>query len=211
MPISVEQAREYYRDSDPTHDFDHVLRVVAMAGHLARLEGADLEVVRTAALLHDISRLDDSSLLMQADPQTDHAVLAARAVRQILAGEPPEFVDAVAHAIEAHRFRNNIEPQTLEARVLFDADKLDSIGAIGVARAFAYAGTLGNPLWGDVPEDYAPQARDKTHTPRHEFEMKLKRVKDRLYTASGRRIAEERHAFMVAFFDEMGEEVRGEK
>jgi uncharacterized protein len=182
-----------------------------MAGHLARLEGADLEVVRTAALLHDISRLDDSSLLMQADPQTDHAVLAARAVRHILAGEPPEFVDAVAHAIEAHRFRNNVEPQSLEARVLFDADKLDSIGAIGVARAFAYAGTLGNPLWGDVPEGYAPQARDKTHTPRHEFEMKLKRVKDRLYTANGRKIAEERHAYMVAFFEEMDEEVRGEK
>lgn len=211
MPITVEQAREYYRDVDPTHDFNHVLRVAGMAERLARLEGADLEVVRTAALLHDISRMDDSALSMQADPETDHALRAARAVRQILAAEPPEFVDAVAHAIESHRFRNHVEPQTLEARVLFDADKLDSIGAIGVARAFAYAGTLGNPLWGDVPEGYSPQAREKTHTPRHEFEMKLKQLKDRLYTASGRKLAEERHAFMVEFFEEMAAEVRGER
>jgi len=211
MPISVEQARQYYQGSDPTHDFDHVLRVVHMAEKLAEKEGADVEIVRTAALLHDISRLEDSALLMQADPQTDHAVLAARAVRQILAAEPPEFVDAVAHAIEAHRFRNDIEPQTLEARVLFDADKLDSIGAIGVARAFAYAGTLGNPLWGDIPEGYSPVAKDKTHTPRHEFEMKLKLLKDRLYTASGRRIAEERHAYMVGFFEQMAAEVKSDR
>jgi uncharacterized protein len=211
MPISIEQAREYYRDIDPTHDFEHVLRVVRLAEQLARSEGADVEVVRTAALLHDISRLDDSALQMQADPGTDHAVLAARAVRQILAGEPLEFVDAVAHAIEAHRFRNNIAPETPEAKVLFDADKLDAIGAIGVARAFAYAGTLGNPLWGDVPENYSPQARDKAHTPRHEFEMKLKHLKDRLYTPSGRKIAGDRHAFMLAFFEQMAAEVRGER
>jgi uncharacterized protein len=211
MPINVEQAREYYQGSDPTHDFDHVLRVVHMAEQIARMEGADGEIVRTAALLHDISRLEDSALLMQADPQTDHAVLAARAVRQILAAEPPEFVDAVAHAIESHRFRNDIEPQTLEAKVLFDADKLDSIGAIGVARAFAYAGTLGNPLWGDIPEGYAPVSKDKTHTPRHEFEMKLKRLKDRLYTDSGRRIAEERHTYMVGFFEQMAAEIKGDR
>lgn len=211
MPITVEQAREYYRQTDPTHDFSHVLRVTAMAERLARQEGADADIVRTAALLHDISRLDDSALTLQAAPETDHALLAARAVRHILAGDPPQFVEAVAHAVEAHRFRNAIEPRTLEAKVLFDADKLDSIGAIGVARAFAYAGTLGNPLWGDVPEDYSPQAHDKTHTPRHEFEMKLRHLKERLYTASGRQIAEGRHAFMLAFFERMAAEIQGEQ
>jgi len=209
--ITIEQARQRYQGNDPTHDFNHILRVTAMAERIAALEGADSAIVRAAALLHDISRLDDTDLVMNADPETDHAVLAARAVRQLLADEPPAFVDAVAHCIEAHRFRNDIEPTTIEARSLFDADKLDSIGAIGVARAFAYAGTLGNPLWGDIPDGYAPEKRDKTHTPRHEFEMKLKHVRDRLYTASGKRIAEERHAFMVAFFDQMAAEVRGDR
>jgi uncharacterized protein len=207
MIISIEQAQTYYTDLDPTHDFKHVLRVTRMADHLAELEGADREIVRTAALLHDISRLEDTLLSMQADPATDHAVLAAQAVRHILRDQPADFVEAVAHAIEAHRFRNTIEPQTLEAKVLFDADKLDSIGAIGVARAFAYAGTLKNPLWGDVPDGYSPTAKDKDHTPRHEFEVKLKHLKDRMTTASGRRIAEGRHDFMVAFFEQMQREI----
>jgi uncharacterized protein len=209
--ITIEQARQYYEGADPTHDFDHVLRVTAMAERIAALEDADGQIVRAAALLHDISRLEDTALLMHADPETDHAVLAARAVRKLLADEPTAFVDAVAHCIEAHRFRNNIDPTTIEAKALFDADKLDSIGAIGVARAFAYAGTLGNPLWGDIPAGYTPEKRDKTHTPRHEFELKLKHIKDRLYTASGKRIAEERHAFMVSFFDRMAVEVRGDR
>jgi uncharacterized protein len=209
--ITIEQARQYYEGADPTHDFDHVLRVTAMAERIAALEGADGRIVRAAALLHDISRLEDTALLMHADPETDHAVLAARAVRKLLADEPTAFVDAVAHCIEAHRFRNTIEPITIEAKALFDADKLDSIGAIGVARAFAYAGTLGNPLWGDIPAGYKPAKRDKSHTPRHEFELKLKHIKDRLYTASGKRIAEDRHAFMTAFFDRMAAEVQGDR
>jgi uncharacterized protein len=209
--ITLEQARTFYRDTDPTHDFNHVLRVVDLAIHLGQLEGADLDVVRTAALLHDVSRPQDTNLTMRADPTTDHAVLAARYVRELLAAEPPDFVDAVAHAIEAHRFRNNIEPRTIEAKVLFDADKLDSIGAIGIARAFAYAGTIGNPLWGEVPEGYAPTAKDKTHTPNHEFHLKLKFIKDRLYTDAGKRLAEQRHSFMVTFFDHLAAEMRGEQ
>ncbi|GAB4468005.1 MAG: HD domain-containing protein [Anaerolineae bacterium] len=213
--ITVEEARQYYQDADPVHDFDHVLRVLAMAEHLARLEGADLDVVRQAALLHDISRLSDdnksSGFSLQVPEETDHALLAAHTARHILAGDPSDFVDAVAHAIEAHRFRNDIEPRTLEARILFDADKLDAIGAVGVARAFAYAGAFGMPLWGDPSADYRPGVSDEAHTPRHEFEVKLKQIKDRLYTPSGRRLAEQRHRFMVAFFEQMAAEVRGER
>jgi uncharacterized protein len=206
--ITIEQARAYYEGADPTHDFDHVLRVASMADRLAEAEGADREIVRAAALLHDMSRLEDiTPTTSQGD--TDHAVVAANAIRTLLAGQPPERVDAVAHCIEAHRFHNDIEPETLEARVLFDADKLDSIGAIGVARAFAHAGTSGSPLWGDVPEGYT--GRGPGHTPRHEFEMKLKHVIERLYTPSGRRIAEGRHAYMVAFFEQMATEVQGSR
>ncbi len=213
--ITAEEARRYYQGAEPVHDFDHVLRVLTMAEHLARLEGADLDVVRQAALLHDISRPNDdnksSGFTLQVSEESDHALLAARAARHILAGDPPDFVGAVAHAIEAHRFRNDIEPRTLEARVLFDADKLDAIGAVGVARAFAYAGAFGMPLWGEPSEGYQPGVSDEVHTPRHEFEVKLKQIKDRLYTASGRRLAEERHRFMVAFFEQMAAEVRGER
>lgn len=210
--ISIEQARVLYSSDDPVHDFDHVLRVLAMAERLAIMEGAQIEVVRAAALLHDISRASDDNaetgygLLVPA--HTDHAVSAGEEARRILSAEPPKFVDAVVHAIEAHRFRNDIEPQTVEAKCLFDADKLDAIGAIGIARAFAFAGGHGNPLWADVSDGYQPNSEVR-HTPVHEFEVKLKRIKERLYTESGRRIAEERHAFMVTFFDQLNAEVGG--
>jgi uncharacterized protein len=207
--VTVEQARAYYPASDSAHDFTHVLRVLALAEHLAGLEGADLAIVRTAALLHDIARPGDESVSTEADAETDHARLAAREARRILAGEAPAFVEAVAHAIEAHRFRNGVEPQTIEARVLFDADKLDAIGAVGVARAFAYGAVLGQPLWGDVPDSYIPGQGDEQHTAHHEFHVKLKHIKDRLTTASGRRLAEARHRFMLGFFEQMAAEVQG--
>ena len=211
MPmLTVEQARPLYKSADPVHDFNHVLRVLILARQLAREEDADPRIVETAALLHDVSRPEDYNLGMATDPDTDHAVLAGRYARQLLADEAPAFVDAVVHAIEAHRFRNAIEPRTIEARVLFDADKLDSIGAVGIARAFAYGGVLGQPLWGPVTENYTPDGHEP-HTAHHEFHIKLKHIKDRLYTASGRRIAEQRHQFMTEFFARMAAEVRGER
>ncbi len=213
--ITIEQARELYMDDDPVHDFAHVLRVLMLAERLAKMEGADLEIVQTAVLLHDIARPDDdnadSDFALEADEKTDHAMLAGQRARRILEGSTPAFVDAVVHAIEAHRFRNDIEPQTIEAKVLFDADKLDAIGAVGVARAFAYTGRHSMPLWGAVSEDYRPGESDEQHTANHEFHVKLKWIKDRLYTTSGRRIAEARHKVMVTFFEEMAAEVRGER
>ncbi len=202
--ISIEEARTYYDGADAIHDFDHVLRVLALAERLAREEGADWEIVRTATLLHDVARGQAGRMIH------DHAQAGAQFARQLLVGHPPERVEAVAHAIAAHRFRGKTAPQTLEAQVLHDADKLDAIGAIGVARAFAYGGHEGQRLWGEVPEGYV-ETRDTRHehTPVHEFQFKLRRIQDRLLTASARALAEERHAFMVAFYERLEREVRG--
>lgn len=199
--ISIEEARSYYDAADAAHDFDHVLRVLALAERIARAEGADVEIVRTAALLHDVGRAEERRT------GRSHALIGAEKARRILEGHPPQLVEAVAHCIAAHRFREPPAPQTLEAQVLFDADKLDAIGAIGVARAYAMAGREGQPLWGEVPPDYQDGAAD--HTPVHEFRFKLSRLKDILYTPTARRIAEERHRFMVAFFQRLEQEVRG--
>ena len=139
--ITVEQARRQYEGADAIHDFDHVLRVLTLAERLGKAEGADLEIVRAAALLHDGGR-------GQAEARgLDHAAFAANRVREILAGQPPEKIEAVVHAIAAHRFRSGPEPESLEAQVLFDADKLDAIGAVGIARVFAYGGAHGQRLW----------------------------------------------------------------
>jgi uncharacterized protein len=125
-------------------------------------------------------------------------------------------VEAVAHAIAAHRFRTGPEPTTLEAQVLFDADKLDAIGAVGVARAFAYGGARGQRLWAPIESvDLARWQEEgddlNVHTPIHEFVVKLSRIKERLFTPTGRAIAEERHAYMVGFYERLDAEVRGSK
>ena len=206
--ISIHQARQFYPDDDPIHGFDHVLRVLALAERIALAEGADLPIVRAAALLHDIGR--ESA---QATGQ-DHAQIAAEQAQTILAHAPPDQVQAVVQAIRAHRFRAGPPPASLEGRVLFDADKLDAIGAIGIARVFAYSGREGRRLWAPVADDYLTrwqkgQIAPGEHTAVHEFVVKLARLQDRLYTPTGRRIAAERHTFMTQFFQRLADEVAG--
>lgn len=212
IEITVDFARTLYDDSDAAHAFDHVLRVTRLAEHIARIEHADLDVVRAAGLLHDCARL-----------QPDHHLAGARRAREILAGEDPTFVSAVAHCIEAHRFSVEPNPATLEAQCLCDADKLDAIGAIGVARAFAFAGHHGTHLWArpleEVRKEVGQNVRTyrqrwgatREYTPSHELVCKLESLAEGLYTATARAIAAERHAFMVAFFQQLDAEALGER
>lgn len=200
--ITIEQARALYNGADAAHSFDHILRVLAMAEHLAAAEGADLEIVRTATLLHDIARLEP-----------DHQQLGAARAREILAGQPAERIDAVCHAIEAHRFRKGPPPATIEACCLFDADKLDAIGAVGVARAVAYGAVHGQRIWSqplDSIDASQPPPDGDVYTPSHEFVYKLARLADMLTTATARRIAADRHRVMVEFFRRLDLEVVGE-
>ena len=206
--IEADEARRYYAETrDPAHDFDHVLRVTALAERIARAEGADVAIVRAAALLHDVGRGDRSG--------RDHAEVAAERSRDILRAHPPEKVEAVAQAILQHRFRSGPPPATLEARCLFDADKLDSIGASGVARAFAYSGVIGQRLWGEVAPDYLErfargEIRPGEHTSHHEYVVKLSRLHEQMTTQTGRAIADERHAVMATFYNRLAREMRGE-
>jgi uncharacterized protein len=199
--ISIDQARALYDGADSAHAFDHVLRVLALAEHIAAQEGAEVEIVRTATLLHDIAR---------AEP--DHHLRGAERARILLAAYPLDRVDAVCHAIETHRFRQGLRPATLEASCLFDADKLDAIGAIGVARAVAYGATHGHRLWSAPlseinPSNVPPAGID--YSPSHEFVYKLARLQDLLLTPTARRIAHQRHQVMVDFFERLDAEVLG--
>ncbi len=211
--LNIEQAREYYKDADPAHDFDHVLRVLALAERIGAAEGADMDILRPAVLLHDIGRPEELR-----DGRC-HAQVGAEKARTILSDWPAERVEAISQAISAHRFRNDLQPQTLEAKILFDADKLDSIGAIGVARAYVVGGLHGQRLWGRATPEYLQALRKDSslarndlpgHTPVHEWAFKLSRIKDVLFTATATQIAEERHRFMSDFFLRLEAEVRGE-
>lgn len=203
--IGIEEARQYHDNPDAAHDFDHVLRVLALAERIGQAEGAAMDIVRTATLLHDVARADEERA------GACHAKTGAGRARQILARHPADKVEAVVQAIASHRFRDDVVPQTLEAKVLYDADKLDAIGAIGIARAYALAGRRGQRLWAEIPDGSLTESQPTNHTPVHEFIFKLSRLKDALFTATAQQIAEDRHRYLVEFFDRLAEEVQGKR
>lgn len=202
--LTGEEARQLYTTNDVAHDFDHVLRVVRLAEEIASAEGADVAVVTAAAWLHDVPVPESS--------RQRHHLAAADFAQTLLAGRnvPLEQLKNVVHAIQAHRYRDqSIQPQTLEAKCLYDADKLDSMGAIGVARAFAHAGIHGNRLWwqpwNQIEDEVRPAGSD--YTPVHEFVYKLRHLLGTLHTKTARRIGQERHTFMVEFFERLDAEM----
>lgn len=205
--LSIQEARTWYSENDPVHGFDHVLRVYQLAQHIAIQEGADLEIVKAAALLHDV---EGDHLQRQ---RLDHHETAADFADCILTEEgwPPDRIAAVVHCVRSHRFRNQDEiPESLEAKVVFDADKLDAIGAIGIIRAVAYASKANDPLFGSVSEQFirTGELRDgEFHTPYHEYLFKLSKIKSMLHTPTARAIAENRHAFMQNFFTTLMNEI----
>jgi uncharacterized protein len=191
------------------HSFDHVERVLRLAGRIAREEGADPEVARFAALLHDIERAAEDRGEIE-----DHAVASAEEARRLLLerGFDAGFVEEVVAAILSHRFRNSLRPGSLEAKVLSDADKLDAMGALGIARAYLFGGAHGQRLWSDTPKEerFYPGMDVSDYSPVTEYRLKLSKLKDRMLTQTGKRIADKRHAFMEAFFQELEREVKGE-
>jgi uncharacterized protein len=212
MP-TIETARSWYPDSDPVHGFDHVLRVYRMAEHIARAEGGDLEIVRAAALLHDA----DGSATAGGDAgRVDHHTASAEFARQVLQAEgwAPERIAAVQHCIRAHRFRDQAEPpQSLEAKILFDADKLDVLGAIGIARTIAFDVVVGQPIYTEPSQRFLETGEKEPgerHSSYHEFIFKLGKIKDRLHTRTARALAEGRHKFLAEFFHRLAAEERGE-
>ena len=212
--ITVEEAREWYKDADPVHDFDHVLRVYSLAERIAQSEDADLEIVRAAALLHDSQ---GSAPGKEGEARAEHHMASAEFAGEVLQdkGWPTEKIEAVQHCIRAHRFRGKEDPpQTLEAKVLFDADKLDVLGAIGAARTVAYAALDNQPIFIEPSEKFMAtgiKESGEPHSSYHEFLFKLRKVKDRMFTRTGKILAEARHAYLVEFYSQLQAEVRGER
>jgi len=204
------------------HAMEHVMRVYNLCLHLAKYEsGIDLDVLKTAALLHDIARVKE---FQDKTGSIDHAILGAEMAAEILRkhGYSKEEIDLVKHCIAAHRFRGKVKPQTREAKILFDADKLDVLGAIGVARSFMMAGQYGQrPYSGMSIEDYLKNnvvgekadGRIKEiskHSPNLEFGLKFRHIPRRMYTRKAREMAEERLQFMENFFERLKIEMQGE-
>lgn len=211
MP-TIEQARTWYKENDPVHGFEHVLRVLSLAERLGRELSADLEILRAAALLHDASGAHPS----ENSDRGRHESASADFARGVLCDEgwDPARIEAVLHCIRSHRFRSQESPTTLEAKILFDADKLDVNGAFGVARTIGYAIQAGQPIFAEPSEQFLESGRteaDEPHSAYHEYLYKLRYVTERLYTKPARRIAGNRHGLLTAFFEQLAAEARGEE
>ena len=221
MP-TLEDALSWYTSRDPVHGLDHVVRVFCLAERLAKIEGADIEIVRAAALLHDTNGGSNADIEGELETpsvnenRVEHHKISAQFARKVLQDEgwPEPRIQAVQHCIRAHRFRGNSEvPATIEAKVLFDADKLDAIGAIGAARAVAYAARADQPVYAKPSEGFLSTGEkdaNEAHSAYHENIFKLSKIKARMYTVSGKAMAEERHHFMMTYFERLEAEVRGE-
>lgn len=210
MP-SLAQARAWYATADPVHAFDHIERVLALAERIGQTEGADMEVLRAAVLLHDAVNAAPAD----AAGRAAHHKAAADFAYTILHAEgwPADRIAAVQHCIRAHRFRGDEKPQTLEAKILFDSDKLDVLGAVGAARTIAYAALAGQPLTGEPSAQFRATGQKEPaepHTPYHEFLYKLVHIKDRLYTPTARAIAADRHRYLAEYFARLQLETQGE-
>lgn len=192
-------AAAFFTHARGSHDWDHTLRVLRLCERIGAAEAADLQVVRVAALLHDIGRTEQDD----TNGSLCHARQGARLARPIVENLPltERQKENILHCIATHRFRGDSAPDTIEARVLFDADKLDAIGAVGVARAFLFAGEVGARLHNPEAriEETLPYTADDTGY--REYRIKLCRIKDRMLTAAGRHLAEKRHHFMEEFFN----------
>jgi len=211
---TITDAQRWYPADDPVHGWDHILRVYHLVEHLARAEHADLEIVHAAALLHDVQD-EHPSQPGRSESRATHHMSSASFARHWLEAEgwTAERITAVEHCIRAHRFRDQREsPQTIEAQVLFDADKLDAIGAIGIARAVAHAASHGQPIYAEPSEAFLNSGNPEPgepHSAYHEYMFKLRKIKDRLYTPTGRLYADERHRFMVEYFIRLQSELAG--
>lgn len=177
----------FFRESG-SHGLDHTLRVTRLCAEIGKAEGADMQILIPAALFHDVARP------LEKETGIPHEEEGARIAEEYLRsnGCDESRIRAIVHIIRSHRFSRGTKPETLEAKVLSDADKLDSMGAIGIARAFMQAGEHGNSI-----ED----------TSAH-FHEKLLNLRDLMYTDTAAGIAEERHELLQKFADALKDEIK---
>ena len=189
------------------HGQDHTDRVHATTIHFGEVMDASLRILSAAAILHDIGRKDE----MASKGVICHAVRGAELAKKILLDLDFESdeVEKICHCIATHRYRDDNPPISLEAKILFDADKLDSIGAIGIGRAFLFAGQIGARLHNNTANINETSAYTIEDTAYREFRVKLAKIRERMLTPLGRKLAEERHQFMKIFFSRLETEING--
>lgn len=216
-----EIVRKKMKGVSPSHDFSHVMRVYNLCLSIAKEEQkVDLGILKIAALLHDIARRKED---LDKSGKVDHAILSAQMAEKILKdlGYSEEKIEKIKHCIETHRFKGRLKPKTIEAKILFDADKLDVCGAIGIARSACWVGENKAKIYSDISlSKYIKEnilggklpgriIDSSKHALNIEYKIKLRNIQKRLFTKKAKEIAKERTMFMKKFFERLEKEIKG--
>ncbi|MFA4818013.1 MAG: HD domain-containing protein [Parcubacteria group bacterium] len=224
MTKKIEEVKKFAEkhladDSDSAHNIEHVMRVYNLAIKLAEKEKVDLDIIKIAVLLHDIGGAKERK---DSSGKTDHAVESAKLAKPFLIklGLSKDKIEHILSCIVSHRYRSEQKPKTMEAKIVFDADKLETVGAIGIARAFVWVGKNNAHIYRKTNiEEYAKEnlcgkingrIQNKTkHSPQINWETKDKHVVSYLYTQKAKEIAKERIGFSKTFFSKLEQEIKG--
>ena len=208
---TIQLVKEKLGDDSTGHDYFHIMRVRALTARLAKMEGADVYVAELAALLHDIADWKFHGGDLNEGPRVASEWLSSL-------GENPETIEKVAAIIKEVSYKGagvKTTPQSIEGKVVQDADRLDALGAIGIARTFAYGGRFERPMYdpeqAPVMHQTFEEYKNAKGTTLNHFYEKILLLKDRLNTDSARILAEERHRFVEDFVERFLQEWEGEK
>ena len=202
--LFAEKIENILGSKDPAHDVLHVKRVVAAAKKMALQENAEMKIIIPAAWLHDLVNLPKDH-----PDRKKASLLAADAAIEFLKSVqyPEKYFTGIHHAICAHSFSAGITPETIEAKIVQDADRLDALGAIGLARLFTVGSQLGRPFYSDVdPFALNRPLDDKVYGIDH-IHIKLKQIAGSMNTASASKEAISRFKFIEDFLDELKKEI----
>ncbi|MDD1761008.1 MAG: HD domain-containing protein [Methanothrix sp.] len=202
----MENIRSLYQKADPAHDFSHILRVCRNARMIGLEEGADMQILLLAALLHDVGSDKKSN---SKDQEQETKALGRQATEAFLesVGLDETMREKVLYAIDVHRFSRGILPVTLEAKILQDADRLDALGAVGIARVFLTGGALGREMY--HPEDPFCRNRepDDGRWNLDHFYKKLLKLEAGMHTSSARRLAAKRTIVLKRYLSDLEDEI----
>lgn len=200
---------------DAAHDYDHLVRVMALAETIQAREGGDLPTIWAAVALHDIGQTRERR------HGGDHALIGAELAEELLTGTqfPEDRIPAVQQAIRDHRMTGAAIPQSVEGRILYDADKIDCLGAIGIGRLYCITGHYHQKIYSPVPPEIVEPVdpllvrslrRRPDYSPSIEFQLLFSDMPARMTTDTGRALAQERYTYMKEFFLRLRKEVEGE-
>ena len=206
LMMQIEKSVRNMLESAPCagHDITHTLRVRNLCIHIGNIEGGDHDILESASLLHDIGRPAEFK-----DPGADHAIISAQLAPGILTatGFPAQKIPAVVYAIEHHRYSSGVTPDSLEAMILQDADRLDISGALGAAMTFAYSGAMDRQLYHSSDPLAEHRQLDGNEYALDHILSKLIHLPGSMHTSTARRLAGERNIFLKQFVDQLVSEI----